>query len=325
MTDTSAMRFLDEKAVLKEIKSMLAAAREAKIAVAFWGQGALEQLDIGRTNLDVKLICNLDSGGCNPAALKSIMSTLPPARVHSHPRLHAKVYWTPDRAIVGSSNASANGLAVEGNVARSWAEANILISDRRLLQEIEDWFNRRLDEARIITDHDLSLAQSLWDYRSRAAAPGVALCGDLLQAYAQAPDHPSWRRVRVALWSAGISKEGKKEATALINENSTLSQFAQYEGWTKEFYPDDYILDFYVKNGKSKFSGIYIIEYHRGKTINFATERNTISLPSFPELKLSDNDISKIKIIAQKLLNKYSEDGSSVSLMLSDIANELNK
>jgi hypothetical protein len=119
------LSFLDEVQALKAIRELIHAAATAKLAVAFWGSGAVASLGLDRSGLDVEAICNLDSGACNPTEIEKLRQLRPRTAVKSDPRLHGKVYWTPDAVVVGSSNASTNGLAIEIGLS-GWAEANIL-------------------------------------------------------------------------------------------------------------------------------------------------------------------------------------------------------
>jgi hypothetical protein len=66
------MKFLDEVGALDKIQDLLRGTKEAKIAVAFWGRGAVETLGIDRRALQVEIICNLDSGACNPAEIEGL-------------------------------------------------------------------------------------------------------------------------------------------------------------------------------------------------------------------------------------------------------------
>jgi hypothetical protein len=138
--------FLDERGALHQIQNLMREAKEAKIAVAFWGRGAVETLLIGRSDLDVEVVCNLDSGACNPFEIEKLRKLRPHNPVRSDPRLHGKLYWTPHGIVLGSSNASTNGLAVEESSV-GWAEANVFSSDPKLIKATLEWFNNRKSAA----------------------------------------------------------------------------------------------------------------------------------------------------------------------------------
>ena len=64
----------------------------------------------------------------------------------SHSALHAKVWWTPNAAVLGSSNASTNGLALEHETGSGWHEANVRIDDATTLNSISKWFEKLFNE-----------------------------------------------------------------------------------------------------------------------------------------------------------------------------------
>jgi PLD-like domain len=103
------------------------------IAVPFWGRGALKLLGLdGGAN--VRIICNLDHPGCNPFVIEQLRDHK--VKVRTHKRLHAKIYGTADMAIVGSSNASSNGLTVEGREAQGWVELNVVSCDPMFVADV---------------------------------------------------------------------------------------------------------------------------------------------------------------------------------------------
>ncbi|MEH6628804.1 MAG: hypothetical protein V7739_20375 [Motiliproteus sp.] len=78
--------------------------------VAYWGQGAEDILQIGKS---FKIVCNLADGGTNPRAVESILRRNDiKAEIHSMANLHAKVVIGSSGAVVSSSNMSDNGLQI---------------------------------------------------------------------------------------------------------------------------------------------------------------------------------------------------------------------
>lgn len=110
------VKFLDEKGALAAVKEMLAAQTEATIVVPFWGEGATDALGLDRSNWEsLRVVCNLDSGACNPHEIEKLLrltTRTNTVKVLSDPRLHGKVYLTKSAVVLGSSNASSNGLVV---------------------------------------------------------------------------------------------------------------------------------------------------------------------------------------------------------------------
>lgn len=131
-------KLLREHAVARVFKSALKASGQGVIAVPFWGTGAPDRLGLSH-NAPVRVICNLSHPGCNPCVIETLLDRK--IRVRSNARLHAKIYATPDAAIVGSSNASSNGLTVEGTAALGWIEANVLSKEPTFVHDVAEMFD----------------------------------------------------------------------------------------------------------------------------------------------------------------------------------------
>jgi hypothetical protein len=101
------------------------------------------------------------SGGCNPHEINTLRnsSSKNGIEVRHLDRLHAKVYRTTKAVIVGSANASTNGLAEDriGTI-----EAAILTDDAATLEETKTWFERKWKLSIPITDQLLEKAYELW-------------------------------------------------------------------------------------------------------------------------------------------------------------------
>lgn len=119
---------------------------ESRIAIAFWGTGAVQALSLNRVAHPVRVLVNAETGGSNPDELEKLRRC---RRVsfRSHGKLHAKVVIGPDAMVVGSANASANGLGLEGSEVTSWKEAVVRSRDRDQLIVAKDWFDSLWAEA----------------------------------------------------------------------------------------------------------------------------------------------------------------------------------
>ena len=128
------------------------------IAVPFWGRGAVKLLGLD-AGTKVRVICNLDHPGCNPFVIEKLREHK--VAVKTHPRLHAKIYATADIAIVGSSNASSNGLTVEGKEAQGWVELNVASGDREFVSGVLGEFEALWDseETRRVHAADIKRAK----------------------------------------------------------------------------------------------------------------------------------------------------------------------
>lgn len=139
--------FLHGSSVLVEIKKLVGLESKADLAVAYWGAGAFETLGI-RGDKPVRILCDLMSAGCNPKEIEKTLTPpySPKVEVKHVPRLHSKVYISGSSVIVGSPNASSNGL---GEQPWSNIEAAIFTDDATPVLDAQNWFNEIwLDETR---------------------------------------------------------------------------------------------------------------------------------------------------------------------------------
>jgi phosphatidylserine/phosphatidylglycerophosphate/cardiolipin synthase-like enzyme len=102
-----SMKFLDGAAATEEIKKLTVSSKNARLAVAFWGDGATAGLGLIEKGKSATIICNLKSGGTNPQEIQKLLDNN--ISVKQCDTLHGKVYLFDDHVILGSSNASANG------------------------------------------------------------------------------------------------------------------------------------------------------------------------------------------------------------------------
>jgi predicted acylesterase/phospholipase RssA len=113
--------------------------------------GAIEKLRITGSK-SVRIMCDLLHAGCNPHEIEKFLK--PPfvtsVQIKHLPRLHSKVYLSEQAVIVGSANASSNGLG-DYDVAEN-VEAAILTDDTPILLEVRSWFQQQWVHAEPVTD-----------------------------------------------------------------------------------------------------------------------------------------------------------------------------
>ena len=128
--------------IVERIKQCARKSKSVKIAAPFWGKGAVERLGLHHINAPQsathQIICNLESGACNPGPIKDLIDRH--WNVRSNPRLHAKVYLFSDVAILGSSNPSTNGLTEDLVANAGWHEVCVELDDESNLQALRKWF-----------------------------------------------------------------------------------------------------------------------------------------------------------------------------------------
>ena len=102
----------------REIKNLLSTCSRARLAVAYWGSGAVARLGLDAVDtrtVDIEITCDLRSGACNPKEIDKLIKLFGPDRVRTRDGLHAKAWITDAGCVLGSSNASANGLGHEAD------------------------------------------------------------------------------------------------------------------------------------------------------------------------------------------------------------------
>ncbi len=182
----------------------------ARIAVPFWGNTAPEMLGLAGLK-SAKILCNLPSGACNPKIIEPLMADFD---VKSHDRLHGKVYWTPKLAVVGSSNASTNGLVPVGDDLKGWHEANIIVNDIPTLNELKAWFDRLWEEAEDIDSTLLAEAAAKYKGRKGQSKINLARGSSLISTAMKDPDAFRKSPIYLGFFHEGLSDPVKKHRNA---------------------------------------------------------------------------------------------------------------
>ncbi|ASP49453.1 phospholipase D family protein [Cognaticolwellia beringensis] len=144
--------------------------RPVCIAVAFWGEGAVDFLS---TCSRVKIVCNLLSGGTNPEVIQKLRSK-PNIEIRHSSLLHSKVTITENGAIVGSANYSANGLSLDDG--KSWVESAVYIlpnSDE--YPAISSWFWELWLSCDEVSNQEIAKAKEIWNLKSKIKSNSVQL------------------------------------------------------------------------------------------------------------------------------------------------------
>lgn len=259
---------LDRTSVASQITKLLTTASTLKVAIAFWGAGSAKLLKPIQGKA-VELLCNLESGACNPDEVE-VLTAMFPGAVKSNPSLHAKVWWTPAGLILGSSNASANGLALEASELAGWHEANVLLTDKETIDSCRQWFDGLWGDAasQLVDDRMLADAKVLWQRRrfGRATARSdLADTNDFLTDLRLKPEAFSDRSIFVSTYrwesDADIDELVDEQARHLGADPDLLDV---YRGW---HWDDDTRLDGLPEPGaaildfdtKSSEWGVYVV------------------------------------------------------------------
>jgi HKD family nuclease len=245
--------FVSDKRFASKLRDLMQEAESLVFAVAFWGEGASEQLGLHklRVGQEAKIVCDLDSGGCNPKEVEKLMS-LRGVTVKKLSGLHAKVYWSRHGVLVGSSNASANGLAYEANELAGNIEANTFSSDVSLIEQVKLWLdNRVLVEADEISKEDIKRAKTRWTLKRETRGISTTKGNsrrNLLEEFKKSRDILADRKIVV--W---VREDEDLDAPAHEKFNDISAKLDDptlscYQDSTAE--PGTIIIDFYHNSGQ---------------------------------------------------------------------------
>ncbi|WP_165832103.1 phospholipase D family protein [Novacetimonas pomaceti] len=267
--------------------------------------------------MKLEILCNLDSGACNPAELRKLLKR-PGVTLKSHPSLHAKVWWTPKAAVLGSSNASTNGLALECESGNGWHEANVRINDAHVIDGICKWFDDLFKAGYRIESEDLDQAQALWNERKQLAPTGMRLARTLFDAYRAAPKDPVWQRVKICYWSEYLDKKDQDWLDKEIRESRLPSNTSAYGEWNDKISADDYVLDFDVKVNKPTYHGIWkaLPAAAQPASLRLVTKVKWLSLHAFGRFKVSDIEQAALAGIAATVIKQHGVDDHDVLITL---------
>lgn len=321
------MQFLTEETAPVAIREILKDATLAKIAVAFWGDGAVARLGIGRNGLKAKVICNLQSGACNPIEIRRLLALKPNIEVHTNARLHAKVYWTQNGAIVGSSNASTNGLAVEGRALGSWAEGNILVNDASVLGKMSNWFDQLFDLSGEITEADLAKAEEAWNNRSLICPTALNGKQGLLETYRKTSEHLQWERTKVAYCQDDISYGARMALAALQHDHPLANELSTYENWEKSLKEGDWVFDVSVESpNNAEYQDVWrILPYAASApTLSLAMKSKKFNPDAFGVVKVTKDDKEQLASAAKHFISK-SEDKRNALVTIAEVVAYLDR
>ena len=167
------MRFLSGPDIQAQVRQLASRSGEVMAAIAYWGKGAAERTGLTDNDrpADVRVICDLLSGACNPAEIKKLVGL--GVSVRTLDRLHAKVWVGGDDVIVGSANASHNGLPGDDDeAANASIEAAVLSRDPGLARQLVAWFEEQWCASSKIEQRHLDQAWDMWNRHHRAGGRG---------------------------------------------------------------------------------------------------------------------------------------------------------
>jgi hypothetical protein len=137
--------------------------KDVRCAVAFWGRDAVKEL-FGTEGLerdDVKILCDISMGGTNPATLERIIKHYPDN--HGHVLgLHTKVYHSNAGMVVGSANASANGIGFDRQAAKHLETGIYLGPEAASWKTARKWFDELWKNSITLDETAIAVAGKTW-------------------------------------------------------------------------------------------------------------------------------------------------------------------
>lgn len=210
------MEFVDAQGAKQRVRDLMRSSATADLVVAFWGEGAIDELGIRERSLPLNIVCNLETGSTNPAViteLQKIGKRQAAITVAQNDRLHSKIYLFDDTVIIGSSNASTNGLAFEGGELTHWMEANVVSSDPQLLRATRAWIDKL--GRREISAADLKRARTAWKARRAVVHMPRDVSTTVLEAMRYEPETIADLPIFLTVYREDLSSEAKARERAL--------------------------------------------------------------------------------------------------------------
>lgn len=189
------------------------------LAVAFWGAEAIEELGLDQRAGKFRVLLDLSAGATNPNVVKALLK-IAPTGVKCVPRLHAKAYIADEAMVVGSANASANGLGSEGTEAKCWQELGVLCDDASVMADGKRWFNDLWKSAETISPGILKRAEAVWGLRQKMRPRDSSSETNILAAATADPSRFTGLGWFVVVTTSDLSTKGKRDAAALEEESN---------------------------------------------------------------------------------------------------------
>ena len=194
------------------VRERVLAGQGGTFAVAFWGAGAVDKLGLASRPSEkrITIICNLAMGGTNPNEVRRLLK-LENVSVRQSDKLHAKSYRFDDAVLIGSSNASANGLSFEGDSSLGWHEASLITSDPKVLANVDAW--QKTLGVYEIRNQDLIAAEKTWRIRRQMGARQEHAAQDIIQWLYEGPEAFAGRSIYLTAYTdPDLSSEGEVAA-----------------------------------------------------------------------------------------------------------------
>lgn len=250
----------------QRLEQLLDDEHDLALAIAFWGEGAVELIS-SRPSKSFRILCNPKSGGTNPYVIRELCTLAKNSdgriQILQCDRLHTKVVVGERQALIGSANVSANGLGLGDQGVAHWLEAGVLTSDETVVGGASNWFDELWisNGVRSIRNEDIETAAKVWTQNRHAwQLPGDPQdefdlrsfsAGDLegLPAY-------------VLLYRSRVSEEAvevTEEFEAQQSESAGALDWWPFESWPVNLSDEkevDHLSIYYATNGRIIVDGV---------------------------------------------------------------------
>ncbi len=204
----------------------------------FWGKDARSFLEDAGAGLDnVRIVCDVDMGGCSPDALVELGAPNN-GRLRHRPGLHAKVYLSDRGVIVGSANASDNGIGFGPAGAKLIEAATYHAPRTSLWQAAADWFEDLYEGALQVDETAIETARARFVGRGTYVPPRPGRPGSLLDMIRLTPER--FDSVGFVVASAQSSKrertaarrEAQRAGVATKQTLDAIPEEGMFVGWS---------------------------------------------------------------------------------------------
>lgn len=329
--------FVEGSHLLACIKADIEKSSTFSLAVAYWGKGAVSQFGLDSLSPEKSgvIICDLMSGSCNPDEINKLI-TLKNSNLEilMLDNLHAKIYWTPKSVVVGSSNASANGIGFEGEEVSGVIEGNLRTTNPDVIETVRKWFEKNSKNAKPITKDHIQAAKKLWKKR-RADRPMKAKKSEsFIDVLRSEPWRLADRKIRIWVYKSEDRTKAAEAALERVQQEFHDKKIDAYELGLKDPLVDAGTIIFDMPYTKTeaviKYDGTSfwqaLLENHYADVVNKKTKTGKLLLGKYieaiGEIKTKKRDISELeKLVGVYIREKKGRKNVELDLPIEDLIN----
>ena len=312
---TMPICFLDSRdsAVTNKIRQIFVGADEIYCIVAFWGRGAVDLFcEVPEeTKKRIRIVCNITMGGTNPNVIEELMTT--EFQIRHNPSLHSKVYWTNKGVVVGSANASANGLSMEGNEQNGWLEVALYSSRRKEIESARNYVEDVWCISKEIMPRDLENALRRWRNRRPFVPPNPDM--SFIDALKQGRYTDRQRCIYIVIDVEDMSSEDRNYIDTQAEE--LREQYRELQGrylgaWVNwpDIPRDEYVVSYY----RGPQGGFYFT--YTWKTLPENCDRQSLNGTTYQfayrinidEIGMTPKQRNEMTDVVRCIVNKYPEE-----------------